>query len=327
MLWDRGYWEPDGDADRMLQKGDLKFTLDGEKLHGGWVLVRMRRDRFKSKRNNWLLIKHHDKFARDGKGDAVLAKDHSVASGRAMAAIEKGGGRKPKPFMRAKSFKADAVWHSKEAEGDGKDPEPVRAKPVKPRNVARLPAFVAPQLCRLVDQPPGGAGWVHEVKFDGYRMQLQVAGGKVKLLTRKGLDWTIKFPAIAKAGAKLPDGIVDGEICALNHNGAPDFAALQAALSDGKTDALIFFAFDLLFADGEDLRPLPLAERKQRLAAFLGKSTAPLRIVEHFTSGGDAVLLSACRMELEGIVSKRADAPYTSGRGDTWTKAKCRASH
>ncbi|HEY4274855.1 MAG TPA: DNA ligase D [Rhizomicrobium sp.] len=325
MLWDRGYWEPEGDADAMLEKGDLKFTLEGEKLHGSWVLVRMRHDKFKNKRSNWLLIKHHDKFARDGEGEAILEKDHSVASGRAMTAIEKGSGKKPKAFMRAKSFQADAVWSSKARKSDpDAELEPARAKAKK---VKTLPAFVAPQLSQLVDQPPGGAGWVHEVKFDGYRMQLRVANGKANLLTRNGLDWTAKFAAIAKAGAKLPDGIIDGEICALNHNGAPDFAGLQAALSDSKTDALIFFAFDLLFADGEDLRPLSLIERKKRLEALLGKSSAPLRYVEHFTSGGDAVLLSACRMELEGIVSKRADAPYKSGRGDSWTKAKCRAGH
>ena len=117
MLWDRGYWAPDGDADKMLAKGDLKFVLDGEKLHGGWVLVRMKNDKFKSKRNNWLLIKHHDKYARDGKGEAMLEKDHSVASGRAMKAIEAGSGKTPKPFMRAKSFKADAVWNSKGGKG------------------------------------------------------------------------------------------------------------------------------------------------------------------------------------------------------------------
>jgi bifunctional non-homologous end joining protein LigD len=110
MLWDRGFWQPDGDAEKMLAKGDLKFTLDGEKLHGGWVLVRMRSDKFGGKRNNWLLIKHHDKFAREGNGETILAKDHSVASGRAMKAIEAGTGKTPKPFMRAKAFKADAVW-------------------------------------------------------------------------------------------------------------------------------------------------------------------------------------------------------------------------
>ncbi|MEO8894572.1 MAG: DNA polymerase ligase N-terminal domain-containing protein, partial [Rhizomicrobium sp.] len=287
MLWDRGYWAPDGDADKMLAKGDLKFVLEGGKLHGGWVLVRMKNDKFKNRRSNWLLIKHHDKYARDGKGDAILQKDHSVASGRAMKAIEAGSGKTPKPFMRAKSFKADAVWNSKAGKTD-KDEEPITAKHFK-----SLPKFVAPQLCRLVDQPPSGAGWVHEVKFDGYRLQLRVEDGKAKLLTRKGLDWTAKFAAIAKAAADLPDGIIDGEVCALAHNGAPNFAALQAALSDGKTEKLIFFAFDLLFADDEDLRRLPLSVRKTQLQKLMTTRDTHLRYVEHFTSGGDAVLLSA----------------------------------
>jgi bifunctional non-homologous end joining protein LigD len=323
MLWDRGYWAPEGDPDKMLAKGDLKFVLEGEKLHGGWVLVRMRNDKFKSKRNNWLLIKHHDKYAKNGKGEAILEKDHSVASGRAMKAIEAGTGKKPKPFMRAKSFKADAVWNSKSNKKD-EDEEP---EPAKGKAVSSLPKFVEPQLCRLVDQPPSGAGWVHEVKFDGYRLQLRVEGGKARLLTRKGLDWTPKFPAIARSAADLPDAIIDGEVCALDHNGAPDFAALQAALSDGKTEPLIFFAFDLLFAEGEDLRRLPLSARKAKLQKLLAKHDTHIRYVEHFTSGGDAVLLSACRMNLEGIVSKKLDAPYNSGRGDSWTKAKCRAGH
>jgi bifunctional non-homologous end joining protein LigD len=337
MLWDRGFWEPQGDAGRMLKKGDLKFRLDGEKLHGSWVLVRMRNDKFKSKRNNWLLIKHRDDFAKTGSGEKVLEKNMSVASGRGMDAIEKGSGAKPRPFMRAKTFKADAVWQSK---GSRSDPvgdkrgvrentaaEPPVKTPVKAKKVSRLPHFVEPQLCKLVDQPPSGANWVHEVKFDGYRMQLHVEGGKARLFTRKGLDWTAKFSAIAKVAAKLPDCIIDGEICALDHHGAPDFAGLQAALSDGKTEPLIFFAFDLLFAGNEGLRPLPLTLRKARLQLLLKKHNTHLRFVEHFTSGGDAILLSACRMHLEGIVSKRGDAPYRSGRGDTWTKAKCRAGH
>lgn len=326
MLWDRGTWRPEGDAEKMLAKGDLKFSLDGEKLHGSWVLVRMRNDKYKSKRNNWLLIKHKDKYAKDADGDAVLKKDHSVASGRAMKAIEAGTGAKPKPFMRAKAFKADAIWQSKSR----KDKDSEKVEPTaKAKKTSSLPRFVEPQLCRLVDQPPSGAGWVHEVKFDGYRMQLHVADSKAKLFTRKGLDWTGRFSTIAKAAAKLPDCIVDGEICALDHNGAPDFAALQAALSDGKSDAFIFFAFDLLFADGEDLRPLPLSLRKTRLEKLLktASSNQHLRFVEHFASGGEAVLQSACRMNLEGIVSKQTSAPYASGRGDSWTKSKCRAGH
>jgi bifunctional non-homologous end joining protein LigD len=248
-----------------------------------------------------------------------------------MKAIAAGTGKKPKPFMRAKSFKADAVWQSKGKPEKDEEPEPARImprplpKPVK--KISALPDFVEPELCRLVEQPPSGADWVYEVKFDGYRMQLRVQDGKAVLRTRKGLDWTGKFAAIAKAGGKLPDSLLDGEIVALDHNGAPDFAALQAALSDGKTDALVFFAFDLLFADGEDLRALPLLARKARLEKLLKRASNSLRYVEHFTSGGDAILKSACRMSLEGIVSKRGDAPYRAGRGEDWTKAKCRAGH
>ena len=246
-----------------------------------------------------------------------------------MTAIEKGTGAKPKPFMRKKSFSADEVWEShggpkERAAKKDEEPEPV----VKAgKKVTSLPKFVEPQLCRLVEQPPSGAGFVHEVKFDGYRIQARVEDGEAVLRTRKGLDWTNRFAAIAKVCAKLPDCILDGEIVALDHNGAPDFAGLQAALSDGKTDALVFFAFDLLFADGEDLRTLPLSARKARLEKLLRGAGNGLRYVEHFTSGGDAVLKSACRMSLEGIVSKRLDAPYRSGRSDDWTKAKCRAGH
>ena len=349
MLWDRGTWEPEGDPDKMLAKGDLKFTLDGEKLHGSWVLVRMKGDKFGGKRINWLLIKHHDQYAKDGNGEAILKKDHSVASGRAMDQIEAGTGKKPRPFMRAKAFKADAVWVSRSSRSERADPVDLRERrtpraqasgrtgggneresaAVKPKKISSLPRFVEPQLCRLVDRPPSGAGWAHEVKFDGYRMQLRVDSGKAKLLTRKGLDWTGKFAAIAQAAAKLPDCITDGEVCALNHEGAPDFAALQAALSDGKSEKLIFFVFDLLFARDEDLRALPLSERKERLEDLLkqAKTGTHLRFVEHFASDGDAVLQSACRVNLEGIVSKRLDAAYTSGRGDSWTKAKCRAGH
>jgi bifunctional non-homologous end joining protein LigD len=336
MLWDRGFWKPEGDADKMLAKGDLKFTLAGDKLKGSWVLVRMR-DRpgskyGKSKHANWLLIKHHDKYAKDGDGEKILGKDHSVASGRAMKAIAAGTGKKPQAFMRAKSFKADAIWEShggpneRVAQKQNKkdeEPEPV----TKTKIISSLPNFIEPQLCRVVDAPPSGKDWVHEVKFDGYRMQLRVSGGKASLRTRKGLDWTAKFAAIAKAAAKLPDCILDGEVVALDHNGAPDFAGLQAALSDSKTDALVFFAFDLLALEDEDLRALPLLTRKTRLEKLLKSSPSNLRYVVHFTSGGDAILKSACRMSLEGIVSKRTTAPYRSGRGDDWTKAKCRAGH
>jgi bifunctional non-homologous end joining protein LigD len=342
QLWDRGTWESD-DPERGFRKGDLKFTLHGEKLHGSWVLVRMRHDRSGGKRTNWLLIKHRDEYAKEGKANKILDADQSVASGRSMEQIAEGKGKAPTPFMTAKSgrAKADAVWNSNrgdaaEARAESKAesrgaPAPTSAKAAKGRKVAAMPDFVAPELCVSVDRPPSGEGWCHEIKFDGYRVQLRVEDGEATLKTRKGLDWTDKFQAIAKEASALPDGLIDGEIVALDHNGAPDFSTLQAALSDGKTDGLIFYAFDLLFADEEDIRRVPLGERKAQLKKLLEarpKAKARLiRYVEHFETGGDAVLQSACKLALEGIVSKKLSAPYRSGRSENWTKAKCRAGH
>jgi bifunctional non-homologous end joining protein LigD len=324
LLWDRGFWEPDQDEapEQALADGDLKFRLDGKRLRGSWALVRMKHDG--GKRENWLLIKHRDEFAVEGGGDAVLAEDKSVASGRAMATIAAGKGRGPKPFMLAATGAAepDDVWDS-----GAKPAKPAKRKATTSLSAA-MPAFIEPQLCTSVERPPAGEGWVHEIKFDGYRAQLRVEGGKATLKTRSGLDWTDRFAAIANAAKALPDGMVDGEIVALDDHGAPDFAALQAALSEKATDNLIFFAFDLLFDRGEDLRALPLSERKERLQAWLGANEgAVLRFVPHFDTGGDAVLRSACKLSLEGVVSKRLDAPYRSGRGGAWTKAKCRAGH
>ncbi len=159
-------------------------------------------------------------------------------------------------------------------------------------------------------------------------MQLRIEGGRAAMRSRKGLDWTAKFAAIARAAGDLPDGIIDGEAVALDEHGTPDFAALQAALSEGRSDRLVYFAFDLLHTDAEDLRHLPLSERKRRLKALLdGYPSTQVRYVDHFETGGDAVLSSACRMSLEGIVSKKLDAPYRAGRGETWVKSKCRAGH
>ena len=188
-----------------------------------------------------------------------------------------------------------------------------------------MPPFVAPQLARLLESPPSGSHWVHEVKFDGYRMQMRVENGKAKLRTRKGLDWTERFPEIARDGNALPDCIIDGEICALNGAGSSDFGLLQNALSDHKTGALIFYLFDCLFAQGHDLRREPLSARKDVLEQLLKHARSKrLHFVPHFTSSGDAMLTAACRMDLEGIISKKLDAPYSSGRADSWTKSKCR---
>jgi bifunctional non-homologous end joining protein LigD len=341
MLWDRGTWESD-DPERGFRKGDLKFTLHGDKLHGSWVLVRMKGDRYGGKRTNWLLIKHRDEFAKEGEANDILEEDRSVASGRTMAQIAQGKGKAPKPFMLAKGkTKADAVWHSNRGEAAdvraGRKTAALRATPetrtraaaqtAKPKKVSAVPDFVAPQLCASVERPPNSDGWCHEVKFDGYRVQLRIEGGDAALLTRKGLDWTDKFGAIARAAKALPDALIDGEIVALDHAGVPSFSALQAAIADNKTGDLIFFAFDLLFAGDEDLRALPLRERKERLKRLLGRRNEReklIRYVDHFEERGDTVLESARKLDLEGIVSKKLDAPYRSGRSESWTKAKIR---
>ncbi|MBR1153593.1 DNA ligase D [Bradyrhizobium sp. JYMT SZCCT0428] len=347
MVWDRGFWRCD-DPQRAFRKGKLDFTLEGEKLQGGWILTRMRR-REGEKRNNWLLIKHRDAFAREGKKNRILDEDASVASGRPMDDIAGGKGRGPKAFITGSRSRASAKaeWTSHRAASNASSTKK-RAQPLAARSKrsstkkaskkkrissdAGMPLFVAPQLCKSVERPPAGGDWVHEIKFDGYRIQMRVEDGDVTLKTRKGLDWTAKFgPAISTAARNLSDCLIDGEIVALDHRGSPDFAGLQAALSEGKSDDLVFFAFDILFLEGEDLRTQRLSDRKHSLKRLLekayGKDQVEIRYVEHFERGGDAVLKSACRMSLEGIVSKQAGARYASGRSDNWTKAKCRAGH
>ena len=331
QLWDRGYWQPQGDRDpqAQLSKGELKFTLEGERLGGSWVLVRMKGDRNGGKRNNWLLIKHRDEHARDSAAvDKLMAEDRSVASRRKMTDIAAGKGAAPKPFMLTRnSAKAEAVWRSGEDSGD-KPAASTKTRKVTRKRATRMPEFVEPEFCKLMDRPPRGSGWGHEVKFDGYRLQLRIQDGEATLRTRKGLDWTAKFASTAAAASRLPDCIIDGEVAALDHNGSPDFAALQAALSEGDNADLIFFAFDLLFAQGEDLRKQSLRERKERLKDLLEAHrdrSRLIRYVDHFETAGDAVLESACRMKLEGIISKRLDSPYRSARNGDWVKSKCRA--
>ena len=327
QLWDRGYWAPeDGyEPEKALKEGHLKFVMEGARLHGGWALVRMKDDKPGAKRHNWLLIKHDDEGAASAKtAQALLAEDRSVASERTMSEIAEGRGNVPQPFIMREAGEADAVWHSRD------NARSTAAAVPKAKSKTKLGDFVEPQLCKLVERPPSSAGWAHEIKFDGYRMQMRVKGGRAVLRTRKGLDWSHRFGAIAADGAKLPDTLIDGEICALDHNGQPDFAALQAALAEEKTDDLIFFAFDMLADGEEDLRALPLSERKARLKQVLSDAdirSGRIRYVDHFDTAGQALLESACRLDLEGIISKRLDAPYRSGRSDSWTKAKCRAGH
>ena len=330
MLWDRGYWAPEKGFEQIgaaLAKGELKFVMEGERMHGSWVLVRTRRDN--RGKASWLLIKHRDEGAGQGDRGRPTDEDRSVASGRTMAEITMGKGRAAPPFMTAEGTAGGSVWQSN---GDDSAPTglipPVKAKPgAKGKTVKSLPDFIAPQLAASLEKPPAGSGWAHEIKFDGYRMQLRTFGGKATLFSCKGLDWSHKFPEILRAGAGLADGILDGEVVALDHTGAPDFATLQAAIAEAKTKDLVFFIFDQMFDGLEDVRPLSLSERKNRLRAHIEGAPANIRYVEHFVTAGDAVLQSACRMDLEGIISKRLDAPYQSGRSGDWGKSKCRQGH
>jgi bifunctional non-homologous end joining protein LigD len=339
QMWDRGYWAPQGPKkpEDALAAGDFKFVLAGERLKGSFVLVKIRNNRGRDTRTNWLLIKHKDEYARPGETPGLIEEDRSVASGRTMDQIARGVGKAPKAFMLAAAEDADAVWHSNRTEKAvvGQDAKPKAAKKnagrskvtVKTARLASLPDFIEPQLAKIVERPPAGPGYAHEIKFDGYRVQVRVQKGKATIRTRSGLDWTDTFAAIAKVAAKLPDCIIDGEVCALDKKSMPSFAALQAALSEGRSRGLVLFAFDLLFEDQEDCRALPLSTRKDRLKALLDEADPgeTIRYVEHFASTGKEVWLSACKMDLEGIVSKRLDAPYVSGRHGGWTKAKCRA--
>jgi bifunctional non-homologous end joining protein LigD len=329
QLWDRGTWTPQGTQKpaRALAGGHLKFTLDGERMQGGWALVRMK-DRHgkpgQKLRHNWLLIKETDDSARRDDPDALAKAVTSVESGRTLDQIARAangatgnsGVRKSKPRHAPKTTAG---------EKSARNPKDARAPDKVSGRADALPGFVEPALCRLVVAPPDSAGWIHEVKFDGYRMQMRVDKGRARLFTRRGLDWTNRFSEIAREGGGFPDCLLDGEIVALRKDGSTDFAALQDALSKSKTSGLVYFVFDVLWAEGRDQRGEPLSTRKRVLDGLLPQAGERIRPVSHFTADGKAVLEAACRMDMEGVVSKKLDAPYRSGRSDSWTKAKCRA--
>jgi bifunctional non-homologous end joining protein LigD len=319
MLWDRGQWVPQGDPAKGYKKGHLEFEFKGERLKGGYHLVRMA-DRGEAQegskgarkgRHNWLLIKKDDRAARPGH-DAAIANATSVKTGRTMRQIAEGD---------------SPVWDS------------TRTKAAMKKNVAamaagdagkpgKLPAFIEPELTTLVDAPPGGSNWLHEVKLDGYRMGARIENGAVKLITRSGLDWTRKFPTIAKALAKtkIKSAWLDGEIVVPDENGVSSFSGLQRALSDGDDSEMIFYLFDLPYLDGRDLRELPLMQRKQMLRDTLfakKNSNGILAYSEHHEGEGEAFFKAVSNMGLEGVISKRKDSPYRAGRGRDWVKSKC----
>jgi bifunctional non-homologous end joining protein LigD len=325
MVWDRGHWQPDGDPEFGLRKGHLAFHLHGEKLTGGWHLVRMHR-RPGEKRDNWLLIKQQDEAARTKRDKDILEeKPLSVKTGRTLDEIAEHV-RKSARAKRGKNSSQKSSKKSSKRAGAGKRKTKPKPAPVAPKAHAALPAFVAPALATLVDKAPQSGNWIHEIKFDGYRLQARLDHGKVKLLTRKGLDWTGKFPTVAASIAKLraETALIDGELVSEDKDGIPRFSLLQQDLKEARHDRMVLYAFDLMHLDGADLRRRPLSERKAALAKLVGrKNHGPLRLSESLTEPGPVLLRHACKLGLEGIISKLADAPYRSGRGHDWLKAKC----
>ncbi len=311
MLWDEGTWEPVGDVDAGLAKGDLKFILHGERLKGKWVLVHIKNNRDpKSRADNWLLIKEKDQYAETETKPIIERALTSVRSGRTMEEIATGNVEWTRSGV-----------HIRPA---GDDPKPAKERN-KPANEVRMPGFVAPQLATLADAAPSGNGWLHEIKYDGYRTLAAIGGGKVKIYTRKGLDWTDRFASLVRPLADLPcsSALIDGETAVGDREGRTNFGALQVALGDGGK-AIDYYLFDLLFLDGEDLRKKPLVERKARLAELLKDQprSGPLFYSDHVVGHGDEMFRNAAELKLEGIVSKRVDAPYRSQRTSTWLKIK-----
>src|SRR5665213_974181 len=349
MVWDRGRWQPEHDPHKGLKKGHLSFELDGEKLHGLWHLVRMHKRRGE-KRNNWLLIKSEDEAARKPRDKDILGEAPlSVKTGRTMdeiaadARTPKHTSKKRTPVKTTSTRKKKKATKKTAKKTNRKRMQTADAKalrkvsprhssgkgapPLKDARRAALPDFVKPCLATLATKAPQGANWIHEIKFDGYRLQARLDSGKAKLLTRKGLDWTKKFKVLADAIVKLPakTALIDGELVVEDDGGVSSFSLLQEVLTSGAQDRLTFYVFDLLHLDGQDLRALPLHARKEALTKLLQRAPAkgPLRLSESIAESGSVLIRHACKLGLEGIVSKRDDVPYRSGRGHDWIKTKC----
>jgi bifunctional non-homologous end joining protein LigD len=293
IVWDRGEWLPKEDPREGYRRGKLKFELKGEKLRGGWMLFKSGGGRYDDGKS-WLLIKERDDAARDGAAADIVA-------------------RKPKSVISDRSL--EDLAQAADAPGIADTPG-VRRAP--------MPAQMEAQLATLVDAAPAGTGWLHEIKYDGYRMLCRIERGRCELWSRNGRDWTRAFPTIATAAAKLQvkSAWIDGEVVMPVEGGGTSFQALQNALSGDGEAALLYYAFDLLYCDGYDLRGAALADRKRVLEPLL-EGSARIRYSQHFETDGPSMLAQTCRLGLEGIVSKRADSPYVATRGRTWLKVKC----
>ena len=307
MLWDRGTWEPKGDPQAGLESGHLSFVLHGERLRGEWDLVRMQWGN--GKQENWLLIKHKDAEARTGAAaDLIATETTSVASGRTMAEI--GAGAKPAKDASAKPAKDASAKPAKDASA---------GRRALPNLIRKYPEV---QLATLVSAPPEGEDWLHEIKYDGIRLLGFVAGGGARLITRNGKDWTERFPALKASLEQLPvdDAVVDLEAVVLGEEGKSSFQGLQTAAGED----VVGFAFDLLHLDHQSLTELPLLARKEQLQRLLQEAKAPaLHFSEHKLGQGEALFDKACKRGLEGLISKRAAAPYVPGRHGDWLKTKC----
>ena len=342
MVWDRGNWEPNGDVDRGLKEGHLKFNLHGDKLHGTWMLVRMNGRAAGKHKTNWLLIKEHDKFERSEDSPAITDEAVlSAATKRSLEQIANGDARNAAMShgqsgtdRKSRATKARVAETKSKLRGNGAA-NSIATLEHTPREP--FPGFISPQLAQLARQAPDGPEWLHELKLDGYRIQVHIQSGgptrsaahgrHVKLLTRKNLDWSHRMPEIAVAAAQLSvsDAILDGEVVAFNKQGIANFADLQAAFQEGKESLLNYVAFDLLHLNGHNLRGLSFLDRKALLAELLqnlGKD-AVIQFSEHLDASGKDVFAEACRLGAEGIVSKLASSKYTSGRGAAWLKIKC----
>ncbi|MGZ8287573.1 MAG: DNA ligase D [Telluria sp.] len=308
IIWDKGTWEPLGDPHEGYASGNLKFEMHGHKMHGKWVLVRMKGKG--EKQEPWLLIKEKDDYARAA--DEFSVVDEMPDSVKAL--------KSPKA-ARPKTAKAKPAAAPAKAAASSRSKMP--AKAVK----AGLPASLSPELATLVDNPPSTPeDWVFEIKFDGYRLLARVEGKEVELFTRNGHDWTHKMKSLHKAmlAAKLPDGWYDGEIVVHDDNGKPNFGMLQMAFDGSDTAEIVYFIFDAPYCKGYDLREVPLVERRALLKSVLDKtSSGMLRFSEEFGTDPAELIVAACKLGLEGVIGKRRDSRYVERRSPEWIKLKC----
>lgn len=312
MLWDRGVWEAVGDPREGYRTGKLKFKLHGKKLRGGWMLVRTgsRRSTDRDERH-WLLFKERDEEARE-KEDVPGELSTSVSTGRTLEEI---------------AADRERQWNGKAKSNGRMKSSSQLARKIPGAKPASFPSRVEVQLATLSKEPPSGDEWLHEIKFDGYRMICRIDNRRAQFITRNHKDWTKRLPFLAEAAQRLPvrQAILDGEVVVLRPDGTTDFQDLQNAFRDQRPEALHYFAFDLLHLDGYDLTRAPLEERKRVLADVLARSGDALHIhlSEHMKGKGPAFFAQASKMRLEGMISKRRDQPYQPGRGYAWLKVKC----